>query len=251
MAQGRSRRYDDGRLVEVGAVTAAALTASGSTLKSIREARREIDTLRSINLHLEHQVTLLKEREAHAQRLADRDGLTGLHNRRKMVEMLEAAIDVAAQREQRLGLLFIDLDGFKPINDQYGHATGDKLLTMVASRISGRARSADFVCRYGGDEFVVILPKVANMAAVARVADRIAKRVALPYRADGAELRVTAAIGMAMFPDAACNAADLLRAADESMYRAKSQGADLVPSRQMAPARSWQNSFKGRIALSP
>lgn len=222
MQHGQSKFYEDSDIAEAGDVPAPLLRRSNSPL-SAREAECEIDTLRSINAHLIRQIGVLQQREAQAQRLADRDGLTGLYNRRRMLELLETSIDEAARQRQRVGLLFIDLDGFKGINDTHGHAAGDKLLITVASRIAARARIGDFVCRYGGDEFVVIVPRAADLAATLHLADSIRKRVALPYRIAGVEQHVTAAIGVSMYPDDARNAAELLHRADESMYREKSR----------------------------
>jgi diguanylate cyclase (GGDEF)-like protein len=237
MPFGRSRFYERGEVAEHGDVAAEPVSIrSYPSDPTAPQARREIDTLRSINAHLVRQIAVLKQREAQAQHLADRDGLTGLYNRRKMLELLESSISDASQHEQRVGLLFIDLDGFKGVNDDYGHAAGDKLLLTVASRIAARARTGDFVCRYGGDEFVVILPRVADRAAVRQVADSICRRVAVPYRVDGIELRVTAAIGVSMYPDEARTAAALMRLADESMYRAKSRGTDPLEMLDGAPA---------------
>jgi diguanylate cyclase (GGDEF)-like protein len=226
MAHGKSRLYDDAAVVLHSDISVAPVAAQGHSVHSVRDARREIDTLRSINAHLVQQIAALKQREAHALRLADRDGLTGLYNRRRMLELLGSAIADAARQGHRVGLLFIDLDGFKGVNDAHGHGVGDRLLCTVASRIGGRTRQGDFVCRYGGDEFVVILPHAADLAAVGQVARSIRKRVSLPYQIDGVELTVSAAIGTALFPDLALEAGDLLRIADESMYRAKLRPAE-------------------------
>jgi diguanylate cyclase (GGDEF)-like protein len=245
MPYGRSKLYDQGDIAEHGDVAAAPVSPR-SSIRTVRDARRELDTLRSINAHLVREVAILKQREAQAQRLADRDGLTGLYNRRRMLELLDTALGDAAGEHQRVGLLFVDLDGFKRINDEYGHAVGDKLLITVASRLAARARIGDFVCRYGGDEFVVILPHVANMSAVLHVAGTIRKRVALPYRIDGAEFQVSAAIGVAMYPDEARNAAALLHVADESMYRAKLRATrPMLPA--ASPMRRRDDKFKRRF----
>jgi len=227
MSCGRSGLSDGDDVVARDQVVAAGLSEHGaSSPRSLRDALCEIDTLRSINGRLLRQVAELTEREAQAQQQADRDGLTGLFNRRKLGEVLETAVADALTHGQRVGVLFIDLDGFKGVNDAHGHSVGDKLLTTVASRITARARTGDFVCRYGGDEFVVILPRVADMAAALQVADSIRNRVALPYRIDGSELRVTAAIGAAIYPDQAAGSVKLLELADESMYRVKMHAAD-------------------------
>jgi diguanylate cyclase (GGDEF)-like protein len=122
-----------------------------------------------------------------------------------------------------VGLLFIDLNGFKGINDEYGHAAGDRILTTVATRIAARVRTGDLVCRYGGDEFVVVLPSVPDAAAVTRVADTIRERVALPYWIQGNEQHLTAAIGESMYPHDGDSAEVLLHRADQAMYRLKTR----------------------------
>jgi diguanylate cyclase (GGDEF)-like protein len=184
---------------------------------------REIESLRAMNAHLLRELAAMKEREAETQKLAERDGLTGLYNRRRMLELLEAAISDAVLQDLHVGLLFIDLNGFKAINDKYGHAAGDKILTTVATRISARVRTGDICCRYGGDEFVVVLPGVPDPFPVSRVADAIRERVSLPYWIGNEQQQLTASIGESMYPYHGENAALLVHRADEAMYRLKSR----------------------------
>jgi diguanylate cyclase (GGDEF)-like protein len=190
------------------------------------EARREVAALRLVNAHLIREIARLKEREAQVQWLAERDALTGLYNRRRLLEHTDSAIKEAARNQQRVGLLFIDLDGFKAINDEYGHAVGDKILIAVGARIAGRVRIGDIVCRYGGDEFVVLLPRLEGTEDAIKVAEMIRDRLGGQYFINDRALRMTAAIGVAVSSDDGESAQQLLQRADEFMYREKSRDRD-------------------------
>jgi diguanylate cyclase (GGDEF)-like protein len=218
---------DDAAALEPASLRDAAPGSHGRRLSSGERMSsgelREIESLRAINARLLHELAALKAREAETQRLADRDGLTGLYNRRRMLELLEGAISDAVLQDLHVGLLFIDLNGFKAINDKYGHAAGDKILTTVATRISARVRTGDICCRYGGDEFVVILPGITDPFPVSRVADAIRERVSLPYWIGNEQQQLTASIGESMYPYHGENAAKLLHRADEAMYRLKAR----------------------------
>jgi diguanylate cyclase (GGDEF)-like protein len=244
MADGHTKMLLNGGAMVSGAVPRR------NAAKNAREVGRELEALRCTNAQLMRELAILRAREAETQRLADRDGLTGLYNRRRMLELLDAAIIEARQRWQCVGLLFIDLNGFKGINDEYGHGAGDKILTSVATRIAGRVRNGDIVCRYGGDEFVVILPSVPNAASVSRVAETIRERVALPYWINGDEQHLSAAIGESIFPHDGDNAAVLLHRADQAMYRLKTRMArpmlTLASTPYERPSRRRNDKSKGR-----
>ena len=199
-----------------GAAAAVALDA----------AERELDQLRAINARLRRELAALQLREAEALRLADRDGLTGLYNRRRMFELLHTAITEAALQNHHVGLLFIDLNGFKAVNDFYGHAAGDRILTTVATRMSARVRTGDILCRYGGDEFVVVLPSLPDVSCLSRIAQAVAERIALPYWIRGQEQHLSAAVGEAIYLRDGVDADALLHVADQNMYNVKKGAAE-------------------------
>jgi diguanylate cyclase (GGDEF)-like protein len=149
------------------------------------------------------------------------DQLTGLANRVRFAEVLRKAVNHARQRGDTVTIFYIDLDGFKPVNDAYGHEIGDRLLTAVGRRLKASTRATDVVARLGGDEFAVLISSPASPADADSVLRRLAAAFEDPVMLDGHELHLTASIGCAVFPDDADSADGLLRHADASMFEAK------------------------------
>ena len=154
------------------------------------------------------------------------DRLTGLPNRLMLEEQLELAMSRRGRDESLLGVLLIDLDRFKGINDTLGHRRGDELLAAVARRFANCARPEDTLARWGGDEFVVILPGVQNPEAVRKIADRYRDALKEPFLQQGDLLQVTASIGVSISADPSADAEALLASADVAMYRAKARGGN-------------------------
>ena len=155
---------------------------------------------------------------------AGHDALTGLPNRSLLHDRFAQAAAHARRHQLRMALLFIDLNEFKPINDRLGHAAGDALLVEIAARLLGSVRGADTVCRFGGDEFVVLVPEISGSADAALIAEKLLAAVAQPLVADGDPVTITASIGISLYPDDAEDEDLLLQCADEAMYSAKGQG---------------------------
>jgi len=164
------------------------------------------------------------EQAAQLLHLAYHDGLTGLPNRRSFGERLDQMLALARRHHHPAALMFIDLDGFKAVNDSLGHAAGDQLLQAVAGRVLACLREGDLLFRMGGDEFTVVLPRVAAASDADIVARRVLAEVARPVPLAGASAVVGASIGIALFPVDATDADALLRLADDAMYTAKSAG---------------------------
>jgi diguanylate cyclase (GGDEF)-like protein len=160
-----------------------------------------------------------------AEALSVTDDLTRLYNSRYLNQVLRRETKRASRSGRPLSLLFIDLDGFKQVNDQHGHLSGSKALVEASVLVRGCARETDVVARFGGDEFCVILPDTGREGAVA-VAERIKDRIrSFTFLAgDRQDMRLTASIGVATLPDAAGSAEELLRAADVAMYKVKAAG---------------------------
>ncbi len=170
-----------------------------------------------------HDVTMARDLSRKLARLALHDSLTDLPNRALLSERLSEAT-AARINDGHAALLYVDLDRFKPINDSLGHAVGDKLLQTVARRLTGCVRSSDTVSRQGGDEFVVLLPDIVHIEDAVSCAQKILRALEAPYRIGGHELRLSASIGVAIYPDDAGDGEGLLRCADAAMYQAKYEG---------------------------
>ena len=171
----------------------------------------------------------LRERDAQAriERLAHFDVVTGLPNRALLSDRLAQETARARRSARGFAVLAIDLDGFKAVNDTWGHAAGDRVLAEVAERARACMRASDTLGRIGGDEFLAILPEVATDGAVA-VADKLREALRAPYAIAGAQARMGASVGVSVFPDHGRDSDALLRAADQALYRAKREGKDLT-----------------------
>jgi diguanylate cyclase (GGDEF)-like protein len=162
------------------------------------------------------------------------DQLTGLANRLKFTDRLRNAIHTAAKHDKTVTVFYIDLDGFKPVNDEFGHEVGDQVLTLVGERLTGRVRGTDTVARLGGDEFAVLIDGETSEEDAQTLVDRLAKAFTTPFVVDGHNLNVGGSIGRAVYPVDATDADSLLRVADEAMFDAKR-------ARQDAREGAYQN----------
>jgi diguanylate cyclase (GGDEF)-like protein/PAS domain S-box-containing protein len=171
-----------------------------------------------------------KRLQARLEHLAHYDALTGLPNRGLLLDRLEQALARARRQQQRLGVLFLDLDGFKRINDVHGHAVGDQLLVAAAERLRTAIRAADTVARIGGDEFVVLLEALTDADDAERIAAQLQERLAQPWEVPGLRLHAGASIGVALYPEHGDSASALLRVADETMYRSKRTRTQTLPA---------------------
>ncbi len=169
-------------------------------------------------------VTEARRISARLVELAERDPLTNLYNRRRFHEELDRMLADAVRRDSAVGLLGLDLDGFKPINDAFGHQAGDEVLIGLAEGVGRIVRRNEMFFRIGGDEFAVLIPD-ADRVAVSELASRLVEGVAaLEFCFEGRVVGVTASIGIALYPDNGHDAEDLIAAADEAMYRSKAGG---------------------------
>jgi len=210
------------------------LSAGGTVLGTFALYYREPRAPDDANLALVQRAANLagiaierKRSEELIEHLAFHDVLTGLPNRRLLEDRLAAALALARRTEDRSALMFLDLDRFKNVNDRLGHGGGDRLLQCVAERLCAVIRTGETVARVGGDEFMVLLPRVADPAHAARAAERILAAVRQPsYAIDDQELAVTASIGVALSSSDEDDGETLMRNADAALYRAKELGRD-------------------------
>jgi diguanylate cyclase (GGDEF)-like protein len=176
---------------------------------------------------LQRDVELKEEENRRASYLADHDPLTGLCNRLHFEREIQTMLDDAARNGTEVALMFVDLDAFKPVNDRYGHAVGDRVLRVIAERLQSRLRGNDLCARFGGDEFLVAVEHHGgDHMAVRAAAARLADAIALDVEVRGAAIRITASIGIAGYPDDGRDLDTLLKRADERMYEVKRRGGN-------------------------
>lgn len=187
-------------------------------------------------------ITERKVVEENTRHAAHHDYLTGLANRALFVERLEYAIPLAKRNDFKLALLFLDLDGFKRVNDTLGHAHGDLLLVEVAARLQALIRSSDVLARMGGDEFTFILNNIGSQENAALVANKIIKALAMPFDLNGDICHIGGSIGIAFYPEDSLDSESLLKQADEAMYLAKKNGKNMF--------KCYQELLKERVAIT-
>ncbi len=198
------------------------LKAARDTLELQVEARTE--ELKRTNSQLEGEIAERRQAQSKLNYLAYHDPLTGLANRRCFIERLEESLRETARRDERLAVLFIDLDQFKQVNDSLGHGVGDELLVSVASRLSEHVRLIDMLARLGGDEFICLMEGVRETEDVETLASEILAAFEQPFELGDHELFLSASIGISLFPGDGESVLELMRNADSAMYRAKFSG---------------------------
>ncbi len=182
-----------------------------------------------------------KFREIRLQTEALKDSLTGLGNRNLFNEQLNQAIARAKRDDEKVGVLMIDLDRFKPVNDKHGHLVGDELLKQVAERIVTETRGSDVVARLGGDEFAAVLIRVASREYLDRIRKKLAAAISdQPYKIDTHWLKIGASVGASLFPDDTENVHDLVHMADVHMYKEKEKHHDAANEN----LRSYRDAVK-------
>jgi diguanylate cyclase (GGDEF)-like protein/PAS domain S-box-containing protein len=210
------------------------ITAADGTMRYVAAAERAVvDTsgavLRVIGVNVDvterkHAEEEVRRNQANMTSLAEHDFLTGLANQMVLRDRIEQAIKMAARNRKKLAVLFMDLNGFKHINDSLGHAAGDKLLQSIARRLGETVRASDTLSRFGGDEFIILLPEVHHPDGTTAAATRLLEAVATIHSVGQHELQVSASIGISVYPDDGGDGDTLIKNADVAMYQAKSKG---------------------------
>lgn len=202
----------------------------------------------------ERYLTALQDSQEQLQRQAHYDELTGLPNRRMFFERLPQTLALAKRESWQAAMLYLDLDGFKPVNDRYGHAVGDELMTQAAQRMHGRVRQSDTLARMGGDEFTLIATHLETRDDAGRLAGELQRLVSEPFLVAGHTIKISASIGVAIFPKDSTRAEELVERADQAMYQAKRTGPGavayfkeedaLLPANEKDPFAGAKRSFR-------
>lgn len=193
-------------------------------IRDITHRKRVEEDLRRTTAELVQSNAELRQAEHRLRHLVYHDNLTGLPNRELFEDRLHQSLNLMAEHNQLVAVLFLDLDGFKHINDTYGHAMGNLLLKAVAQRLLRCLRNSDTVARFGGDEFVVLLPTVPHPSDVLKVAEKILGTLSHSFALEGSVIPITTSIGISICPLDGTEMDELLKKADLAMYKAKQQG---------------------------
>jgi len=211
----------------------------GETIKCTAKRRRKDGGLIDVDIYgvpvqvdgqhlgvlgMYHDISERVQAETHLRFLATHDSLTGLPNRSLFYEHLDHALAIGRRSQTRVATFFLDLDGFKEVNNLLGHSKGDVLLEQVAERLQSNLRSSDLVARLGGDEFAFVFENIRTPDDAGLIAEKILASLSRPFILDGNELCISGSIGISIFPEDGDESKDLLRFADAAMYRVKGQG---------------------------
>lgn len=205
-------------------------------------ADKELAVYAQANAFLSRKIMRIEKNAVDASYLAYHDALTGLPNRRLLLDRLNQAIAQAARQTRQAALMFFDVDGFKEINDTLGHVGADKLLQAVAQRLATCLRAADTACHYGENEFIVLLPEIDSELGVTVVEQKIRGQLTAAYLIDGVTIRIALNIGTAVYPIHARDHRDLIQLADTALYRWKTNAdtltGGLTIDRKLIPNKS-------------
>ena len=227
---------------------------------SRRVAVPESGEIAPLAIEFNKMLAELRLRDIAKQKAEDRlqhqaltDELTGLPNRRLLSDRLTQTLAIAKREQNLVAVLYVDLDGFKLVNDSLGHTVGDTLLSLVGERLQERIRHSDTLARVGGDEFMVVLTKLTSRDDAARVAKSLLDVLAKPFLIEGNEITISASIGISLFPGDGAEAADLLQHADSAMYTAKRNGKNQMMyyttelGSEVRERLSLENQLRGAI----
>jgi diguanylate cyclase (GGDEF)-like protein/PAS domain S-box-containing protein len=222
------RVLQDGETMRTEETNFNILTGVANVFLSVKlPLRREDGSIYAL-CGISTDITERKEVEEHMRHMAQYDGLTHLPNRALFNDRLQQALAAANRNQERMALMFIDLDKFKPVNDTYGHAVGDLLLKEVAQRMQDCLRESDTAARVGGDEFVILLPTIENEQDADLVGKKILHALNRPFELAGHRLNISSSIGLAIYPDHGSSEKLLVKSADIAMYQAKNNGRNNV-----------------------
>ena len=201
-----------------------------SYIRRLHEVQDAVDAqkriLETANQALHEQIGKIRDLQEKLREQANRDSLTGLFNRRYLEGTLERELARCKRENTPLTMLLLDIDHFKQVNDTHGHPAGDEVLRVFARALQESARAEDIACRYGGEEFLLVMPKMPLSVALGRAAHLLELFRRTPVMFEGSSISVTTSIGIAAVPDHATGVESLIRCADRALYRAKSAGRD-------------------------